>query len=169
MAPLQRFTRDEVKSNLVTLTGLTVRLQVAITTVHSWTTRYQDWPEPLLTGAQLSPFRGGRQAVYWWPDVKVFLARHDLPNRANRPRPPGAVMAPSDSPSERQLDFADLEYIRSTLRLFDGQFHDRLSGAGRTTLGRMTNLIFRLEMDYWPDLHRQAQGATSTPATEETA
>ena len=55
------------------------RLDVAVSTVESWPERYNDWPEPLVLGAQQRTGAHGRQAVYWWPDIQAFLARHDFP------------------------------------------------------------------------------------------
>lgn len=66
----------DIKINLVNLTIIAERLGHSLSGVHSWTTRFPDWPEPLLTG-------DGRGAmhVYWWPHVQAFLDRHNLPQR----------------------------------------------------------------------------------------
>jgi hypothetical protein len=74
-----RYTRAEVKENLVIVSDIAYRLDVAVSTVATWPERYGDWPEPLVLGAQQRLGSHGRQAVYWWPEILAFLARHDLP------------------------------------------------------------------------------------------
>lgn len=76
---VQRFTLAEIKANLVIMSDIAFRADVAVTTVHSWTTRYADWPEPLLGGASQRPGQPGRQAAYWWPQVQEFMETNNLP------------------------------------------------------------------------------------------
>jgi len=74
-------------ANLVIVSDIAYRVNVAVSTVATWPERYGDWPEPLVLGAQQRPGSHGRQAVYWWPEILAFLARHDLagghPGRKN--------------------------------------------------------------------------------------
>lgn len=74
-----RYTRAEIQENLVIVSDIAYRLDVAVSTVATWPTRYDGWPVPLVLGAQRRVGQPGRQAVYWWPDVLAFLARYDLP------------------------------------------------------------------------------------------
>ena len=74
----EQFTLAEIRANLVTLTDIVERFGLGgVSTARSWATRYDDWPEPLHSGARGS--QRGRQAVYWWPDVQRFAGRHALP------------------------------------------------------------------------------------------
>jgi hypothetical protein len=74
-----KYTLADVKQNLVIVSDIAYRLMVAVSTVATWPERYGDWPEPLAPGARQRPGSHGRQAVYWWPEILAFLARHDLP------------------------------------------------------------------------------------------
>jgi Putative ATPase subunit of terminase (gpP-like) len=56
---------------LVSMARIAERLDTGRSTVYNWSVRYaEDWPAPVAGE--------GKSAVYWWPEVQVFIARHGL-------------------------------------------------------------------------------------------
>lgn len=85
-----KYTRAELRANLVTKQQIAEQVQVDLANVSNWAARYDDWPEAFLSGTGYGSHDGGNGALYWWPDVAAFLDRHGLPKPSPTRKPGGS-------------------------------------------------------------------------------
>jgi hypothetical protein len=80
--------RAHLAANLVTMAGISRRYGVARATPSIWKRKLEaaghPWPEPVWTGQ--GDGNVNQAALYWWPDIVVFLRRFNSPGKPGRPR-----------------------------------------------------------------------------------